>query len=233
MGLFRHLPRAWPLAAALTIASVFQPAAAADQDQQAPTQYICQVTKQGPYGQVWYELDVPAEGGAAFHRLNWEIKPRGEGISVGAQWVGWHGASDSNHLDGNTPVNIYFYIFHQPKDKVRIEIRRSDKTRYPGEMSYAGLFARPYRLAETPLYYVETSTRWDDIINQMNDRDALIFALVQPDGTVVAQDRLTAATIAGAVSELAALRPEAEAMAADFRHSCRPVGDIIVTGASR
>jgi hypothetical protein len=194
-----------------------------------PSLYICQITHAGAFGQIWYQLTVSAGGGTPSRHVQWQLEPRAEGLKL---TVGWDGPPTADGgLDDHAWATVYFQTAQRVGGEARIEIRRTPGQRYPGEFAYAGPFLRLYRWEDRPLHYIETQGRWGEIRHWMAGVDTLTFALVRRDGKVVSEDRLDAATIAGATAAIAAARPEAEAMAADYRRQCRPLdGAIVVTG---
>jgi hypothetical protein len=229
MSVLRQFANAVRLAAILAIAGA-PLSVLAEPSQPEPSYYRCVATKAGAYGQVWYEMDVPVDGSAPFHRLDWQIHPLSEGISLAAQW---NHPPVNGHLESSVGFEVYFYTIHKVKGNARIEIRRSPGVRYGGEFEYAGPFSRPYREVDGSRYYIETTGHWDELNAWMTGRDAITFALVQTDGAVVAEDRLAGGTITSVTDALLALRPGVEALAKDYRRKCDPAGDVIVTGSSR
>ena len=194
----------------------------------SPSSYVCRITRSGDFGQVWYQLDVPVDGGAPFHRINWQLLPRGEGLGLSASW---YGAPTNGHLDDRGWVNVSFETKRSIRDRVRLEIRRTPGPHYASEFAYAGPFLRLYRPSAGANFHIEAAARWGELDAWTAGEDALTVALVRADGKVAAEDRLQTATLAGAVAAIVAARPQVEAMAADYRHRCEAAGPIVVTGA--
>jgi hypothetical protein len=201
-------------------------AAAADPE---PTFYICSVERTTGFGKVWYSIDVPVDERSLFHRISWQIPQRAEGLRLQVDWAG--SAPVSGRLDDRARVGVHFLSKRPFRGDVRIEVRRTPGQHYPSEFAYAGPFRRLYRWPNSPLYYIDADGRWGDLNTWMSGHDALTFALVRRDGDVLAEDSLEASTLAGASAAIAAVQPEVEAMAADYRHKCKVPGPIFVTGA--
>ncbi len=220
MAWLRQLVLAPLLAATAAVAALAQ-------DDEEPNYYICIVERTGDFGSITYWLEVPVDGSAPFHRINWAIPRREQGLRL---WVQQDlGAPVDGQLDDRSWVHIYFDTPKRIRDEVRIEIRRQPGERYPSEFSYAGPYKRPFLWHDRPFYYVETQARWGELRAWMAGRERLTFALVKRDGTVMDQDRLDAATLAGVAEALAAVTPELEAMAADFRTRCQVPEPIVIT----
>jgi hypothetical protein len=211
------------LAAIAATAQAAPPAAAPEPD---PTYFTCVVTRTGAAGPVYYSLDVPIDGSARHHHVQWLIPQRAEGLTLSVQWDG--AAPVEGRLDGRAWFTVHFVTSRPAARDARIEIRRLPGERY-GEFAYAGPYLRLEPYGNEGLHALETQGRWEELNAWMNGRDFLTFALVRRDGRVVAEDRLDAALIAGAAPEIEAARREVEAKAADYRHQCAVPQMIVVT----
>ena len=210
----------------LLLAALAQAAPSAEPDS-GPTFYICQIDRSGEFGKIFYTMEVPVAVSEAFHRIQWHIPShREEGLRL---YVNWDGAPPANgSLDDRSTVFVSFRTTRPIRDKVRIEIRRMPGERYPSEFAYAGPFQKAYRLPNSKLYHVDTEGRWGELNAWMAGREALTFALVKRDGTVIAEDRLEAQTLKAAARAIAVVRPEVGAMAADYRRRCEVPEPIVI-----
>jgi hypothetical protein len=192
-----------------------------------PTYFMCHVARTGTFGHIWYVLNVPVDGSAPFHRVNWQIPDRAEGLRLSVQSDG------PPPVDGRLNDRAWFHVTFQTSRPVtrdaRIEIRRMPGERYVPEFAYAGPYQRLHLGLSRGLHAIETQGRWEELNAWMNGRDFLTFALVRRNGTVVAEDRLDAATISDAAGAIAAARLEVEAMAEDYRRRCEVPEPIVVT----
>jgi hypothetical protein len=210
-------------ASVAAIAAMAQAAEAAPAP--GPTFYVCRAARDGAFGHIWFEMEVPVDGSARFHRINWSIPPRTEGLGISAQWMGE--APVNGQLDDRADVFVRMTTRRRIRGEARIEIRRDSRRHYPSQFAIAGQYQRPSH-PDRGFSHVETEGMWGELRDWMRGLDSLTFALVQRDGTVVAEDRLDAATLASAAAAIAAVRPELEAMAADYRHRCAVPAPVIV-----
>jgi len=195
---------------------------------QQPDWYDCIVSpRTGAFGTIFYRMDVSVDGTQPFHRVQWQIPKRKQGLELSVQWDGE--GPFKREFDDRSTVRVYFWTLQGIRDEVRIEIRRADGKRYPGEFAFAGNFQKQFKWPDKPTrYYVEGEGRWGEMKAWMNGQPSLIFALVKKDGTVVAQDQLSAETLAGASVALADILPDAQAIAADYLNRCSVPEPIII-----
>ena len=215
------------IAAAISLAGsaqAAQPAAA------EPDKFNCSARRQSDFGEIWYTINVPVDGSEAFHRIAWDSPRRAEGVSLTVQWHG--SAPPPGRFGDEAWAIIRFAVGRRVRGDVRIELRRTPGPHYPREFAYAGRFLPALRRHRNPSRdEAETQARWEEINAWMRGRERLAVALVRRNGDVVAEDRLDAATLALSESAIATIRPEIEAMAADYRNRCEaasPASVVIV-----
>ena len=182
------------MAAIAATAEAAPPAAPAPEAE--PTYYSCSVTRTGTFGTVWYWLDVPVDGSAPYHHIQWQNPNRAEGLRLLVRSDG------PGPVDGRLNRFASFaatFLTSRPVTRdARIEIRRGPGQHNAFGFAYAGPYQRPSPWLDSGLHAVQTEGRWDELNVWMSGRESLIFALVRRDGSVVAEDRLDAATIAAA-----------------------------------
>jgi hypothetical protein len=227
MALAHLIAQARAFAGLVAIAAMARAAPPAPAPEPDPTFYICQVTRRSAFGSIFYTMNVPVDGSAPFHRVQWQIPERPEGLNL---WVQWDGAApEGGRLDGRAWFNAHFVTSRPVTHDARIEIRRMAGERYAAEFAYAGPYQRLQPWGNHGLHALETQGRWEELNIWMSGRGFLTFALVRRDGSLVAEDRLEAAMVAGAAGEIAAARRDTEAKAADYRHQCEVPQPIVVT----
>jgi hypothetical protein len=227
MAVMHLIARACAFAWLAAVATMARPAPPAPAPEPEPTYYICQVTRTSAFGSVFYTMNVPVDGSAPFHRVQWQIPERAEGLSFSVQWDG--AAPVDGRLDGRAWFIVHFVTSRPVTRDARIEIRRMAGERYAAEFAYAGPYQRLQPWGNRGLHALETQGRWEELNIWLSGRDFLTFALVRRDGSVVAEDRLAAAMVAGTAGEIAAARRDTEARAADYRHQCDVPQPIVVT----
>ncbi|MDQ4088103.1 MAG: hypothetical protein M3177_08885 [Pseudomonadota bacterium] len=206
----------------LTATAIAAPAALVQRQDPEPTFYMCGASRTGPFGHIWYGMDVPVDGSARFHRITWTTPRRAEGLSLSATWMGPEPVGGL--WDDRGWVSVTFSTTRRIRDRVRLEVRRRAGAIYPEQFAYAGPFKRMIR--DGPLSIIHAQGQWDELKVWMSGWEALTFALVRRNGTVMAEDHLDATTLAAVDAAIAAVRPDIEAIAADYRDRCRVPGPI-------
>lgn len=187
----------------------------------------CSVSQEGGFGRIWYTIEVLADGTPAFHRIQWQAPERPTGYDLQVTW------------DGEKPNGPTFedrawarlkYKIQRPVRRARLELRRSAGERYHGEFAYSGSYQRSGRWPGSRLHYVESELRWGELTAWMSGRGVLWVALVDPNGRVLAQDQLSAATLARASEAIGSARAALAPMIADAKNHCKVPEPMIVAG---
>lgn len=219
MGFLRLFARTRLFAGIAALAATAQAAPPpAPAPEPEPTYYSCSVTRTGTFGAVWYWLDVPVDGSAPYHRVQWQTPDRAEGLELMARSDGPQ--SVGSGLNEFASFVATFTTSRPVSRDARIEIGRGPGEQDASGFAYAGPYQRLYPWLDGPLHAIETEGRWEDLVAWMRGRDFLTFALARRDGSVVAQERLDATTVAAAVGAIADAQREIEAMAAEYRQRC-------------
>ena len=205
-------------ALACAVIATTTPAAPSAAPDHEPSYYICTVARTGPFGHIYYSMNVPIDGSAPFLTVNWENPRRAEGLRLSVQWYG--PPLVDGRFDDSAGFSVQFVTSRPTTRDMRIEIRRARGDRDVPELAYAGPYRRPHPMVNTRFHVIEMQERWEELDAWMRGRDFLTFALVRRNGAVVAEDRLDAATVAAAADAIADVRREAETMASDYRRRC-------------
>lgn len=221
----------WSLSLAFLLSvAAAPPPVPAPSPEPGPNYYLCMVNRQGPgSGSITYLLSVPVDGSAPYHRVTWVIVRQPGGLSLQVESSG-ETPAPGGHMDDRAWYFSRFSIDHPVRGEARLEIRRRSDRYYQGEFAFAGDYQRGFRYTNPFHQDFETQGRWGDLRAWLaGSANGVTFALVQRDGTVIAQQRLDAAMIEAGAAAIEQTRAEAEAMARDYRNRCDVPEPVVIT----
>jgi hypothetical protein len=176
-----------------------------------PGWYDCTVERRDAAGTIFVTQSIPPEGSAGPRRTSWHPAIRDEGVNL---WADWEGPAPVRMASGR----VHVLLFTTP---ARVEMRRIGP-RGGRETRFAGLFPLPDRIAGAGI-------DWGPFLAMARGAAALEIAAVDSNRHVVRSVRLRARDLERVASLVAAIQPEFDAIAADYRNRCvlrgpRPTG---------
>ncbi|HEV7660709.1 MAG TPA: hypothetical protein VGO55_12795 [Allosphingosinicella sp.] len=172
-----------------------------------PPYFSCGVERADPIGTIRANEFVFPDGVRDQPVFSWEVQRAPDGIRTIAVWgiEGPHGFS-SVHIDytGGARDQVY---------RIQLRLWPGDDTQV---MQLQTGLMRP-RPGDGMIY---TSTGWDSLRALLTNASDPRFVVLSAEGNVVRSDPIDPSAFERAVTLAAALRPEVEAMVADYRDRC-------------
>jgi hypothetical protein len=196
-----------PIAAAGCVSATPPPAPATPR---APPTYVytCEASRSDAYGRLLIKVEIPEDGSRRDSQGEWTSARHARGIGFSYRWSDTRiqSVSDRMHIQLNFPASW------RGTRRARLELRSATRGSEPWNMAFSGEYMR----ARDGVW----STTSLGELRAYAAGAPLIALIVTDRGAILAQDRVDAALFDAPVAATEAIRPEIEAMAADYRNRC-------------
>ena len=218
----KHLRLPAAIAALLTLISC---ATTVSTPPETPESYACTTERVLQGGRLIVRADIDAAGGEPWYRSWWETPPRRPGVHV---QIAWAALGPPSHW----PNITFYFASARPTGPVRLELRRGEGGSYGREsLADSGVYYPTYRYRHErrAFYETERGLPWQRVTALLSEPGELWAVLVRQDGQAMAAELLDRSLFAIPEEALVSAQRELQAMVADFRVRCQPIGPIIIT----